>query len=261
MAAADYVGTYGGRSQFRIRLHIETAAVSGNSSAYNWWLYGEKTAASTAYSANATGWSVNIGGQVWTGNATQDFRSTNSILFGSGTAGYFGHDGNGYLNFSASASHNGDTPIGYASCAGTFSADRIAQVPGAPYSVSLNEATSVSMRYVFSGTTDGGSGITGWQIQYATDAAFTQNVSVISSNGNSVLTGLTPGTTYYVRSRGSNAVGWSAYSDVFSLMTLSGGKIRRASAWIQANPKILSANTWKNPVVMIYDAGSWKPAK
>ena len=94
-------------------------------------------------------------------------------------------------------------------------------VPGAPFPVSgtPSEVTSTSMMYQFSGTTTGGSAITGWEFQYATNAAFTGATTVVSS-GTSVVTGLTPKTMYYFRARGKNAIGWSAWSTVVSRETL-----------------------------------------
>lgn len=261
MAVWDHVGTYSGRSAYRLRLRVQSYQVSGNSSTYQWWLYAEQTAAGTAWASDPTPWSVIIGGQSWSGSGNQDFRSTNSIQLGSGVAGWFGHDGNGYLNFSASASHTGSSPIGGASLSGNMSADRIPKVPGAPFSVALDTITPVSMRYQFSGTTDGGAAIDQWQIQYATDSGFSQNIGTLNSNGTSTLTGLTPGTRYWVRARGHNGVGWGSYGDAMNALTLSGGKIYRSGAWVQANPQARSAGAWKNPIVMIRDAGVWKPAK
>lgn len=88
--------------------------------------------------------------------------------------------------------------------------------PPAPSSVGVDEITATSARYRFSGNGDGGSGIIEWQAWAATDAAFTQNVQAVSSNGTTTFTSLLPGNTYYFRSRGRNAVGWSGFSNTIS---------------------------------------------
>jgi hypothetical protein len=94
-------------------------------------------------------------------------------------------------------------------------------VPPAPTMWQPNEVTTTSMRSTFSGNGDGGSPVTSWQLQYATDAAFTANVVTITSNsGTDYLTGLTPGTTYWLRARGTNAAGTGAWATPVSQATL-----------------------------------------
>lgn len=91
-----------------------------------------------------------------------------------------------------------------------------ATVPPAPYmtgfGVNPDQITATSMRVRFNGQGDGGSPITQWNLQRATDAAFTQNVVTITSTGTSIVQGLTPGVTYWWRANGQNAVGTSAWS-------------------------------------------------
>lgn len=75
----------------------------------------------------------------------------------------------------------------------------------------LDSITATGMRSRF--WNDGnGAGSTTWELQYATNSSFT-GATTLSSSGTNVLTGLTPGTTYYFRSRGRNVSGigpWSA---------------------------------------------------
>lgn len=112
------------------------------------------------------------------------------------------------------------SPMGTASVSLSVGISNPPTVPCAPTTMGLDEPTTTTLRYRFSGNCDGGSGITGWQAQIATDAAFTKNLQTVSSSGTTVFTGLIPGTTHYARSRGSNAVGWSGWSGTSSATTL-----------------------------------------
>lgn len=96
---------------------------------------------------------------------------------------------------------------------------RIPKPPAAPSPIGVDENTTTSLRYRFSGNDDGGSPITGWQIQYADNPAF-DSATVIASGGTSTIGGLNPGTTYYFRSRGLNAYGAGPWSSVSSGTTL-----------------------------------------
>lgn len=89
-------------------------------------------------------------------------------------------------------------------------------VGGAPSMVEATSLGSGQIRVVFSGSGDtGGIGMDGsWQYQYADNPSFTA-AGLADSTGTSIFTG-TPGTTYWFRSRGHNAVGWSAWSGALS---------------------------------------------
>lgn len=93
-------------------------------------------------------------------------------------------------------------------------------VPPAPTQNQPTNITTTSMRVTFSGNGDGGRPIIGWELHWATDAAFTQNVQSVVSSGTTDVTGLTPGTTYYFRSRGRNEIGLGPFSNVVSQTTL-----------------------------------------
>jgi hypothetical protein len=104
----------------------------------------------------------------------------------------------------------------------SLSFSRIPKVPAAPTNVSPtpDEITSSSMRYRFSGGDNGGSAIIEWQIQYAKSADFTVEPLTVSSSGTSTLTSLAPGTQYWMRARGRNAIGWGSYSSAATGTTL-----------------------------------------
>jgi len=116
--------------------------------------------------------------------------------------------------------------------------------PSPPTSVGVDQITATSARYIFSGNSDGGSGILEWQAWTATDAGFTQNVQAVGSNGTTTFTGLLPGNTYYFRSRGRNAVGWSGFSNTISAYV--GLPAPTMSTWSQNGTGGLVA-TWSAP--------------
>lgn len=116
--------------------------------------------------------------------------------------------------------------------------------PAAPTSVGVDQITATSARYMFSGNSDGGSGILEWQAWAATDAGFSQNAQAVSSNGTTTFTGLLPGNTYYFRSRGRNAVGWSGFSNTISAYV--GLPAPTLNTWSQdANGGLVA--TWSAP--------------
>lgn len=93
-----------------------------------------------------------------------------------------------------------------------------ATVPPAPSSVRFSSITSTSVVTAFDGQGDGGSPITDWNLGYGTDSNTPQ--TIVSSGGTLLVSGLTPGTTYYFWSRGVNAVGAGPWSARTSMTTL-----------------------------------------
>jgi hypothetical protein len=140
------------------------------------------------------------------------------ITLGSGSR-VVGHDGagNATINIAASCKPY-QNPI--SSFSTNISLPRIPKVPGAPNGVAVDSATSSSLRYLFSGTTDGGSAITGWEAQLADNPSFS-NPTTAASNGNTTFNNLNPAVTYYFRSRGFNAIGAGPYSGTSSGATLA----------------------------------------
>lgn len=117
-------------------------------------------------------------------------------------------------------------------------------VPSAPSPIGIDQITATSMRYRFSGNSDGGSGILEWQAQTATNSGFSANVQTVSSSGTTTFTGLLPGNTYYARSRGRNGVGWGPWSSVISAYV--GLPAPTLKTWTQNSTGGLVA-TWTAP--------------
>lgn len=129
--------------------------------------------------------------------------------------------------------------------------------PGAPVSVGVDQATPTSLRYRFSGTTTGGSAITGWQAQIATNAAFTTGVQTVSSSGTTTFNNLTPATKYYFRSRGSNAVGWSGWSNTASGTTESGAYASVNGKWVPVPVNWSNGSAWTALAPLASNGTAW----
>ncbi len=85
-----------------------------------------------------------------------------------------------------------------------------ATVPAAPSQPVLSSITSTSVFVTFTDGSNGGAAIDSRQIGWGTSS--TTPSSTMSSDGSDTISGLTPGTTYYVWARTHNAKGFSAWS-------------------------------------------------
>lgn len=131
------------------------------------------------------------------------------------------------------------------------------RTPDVPSPVTLSEITQSSMRAFFTGGSNGGSPVLEWQLAWNTVNTVT-GASTMATNGTSIVTGLTPGTTYYFWARARNAVGWSAYSPVRSAKTLAGVRIKVGGVWVQAIPYVKHEGVWKVARPWARVAGTWR---
>ena len=95
--------------------------------------------------------------------------------------------------------------------------------PSQPVAPTVSSITQNSASAIWSAPSSGGSTITSYDIQIATNSGFTAglvtaNVATLSKN----FTGLAPGTNYWVRVRANNAIGSGSYSAATSFTTVSG---------------------------------------
>lgn len=133
-----------------------------------------------------------------------------------------------------------------------------ATVPAAPTPVGLDQIGHTSVRYRFSGNSDGGSPIREWQIGYGTDP---NNVQFLTgSNGNTVVGGLSLATTWYFWSRGRNDVGWGPWSSRSQARTLSSGRVKVAGTWREMVLYVKVAGSWRQAIIYNKVAGTWRYA-
>jgi hypothetical protein len=125
-----------------------------------------------------------------------------------------------------------------------------ADVPAAPTIGAMSAVGPVSAAVSWSApSTNNGSALTGYDVQWAADSGFTTGVvtqAVGTSASPYTLTGLNPATTYYVRVRAKNSIGASAWSGSLSFLTLPSVHVPNAglTAWVDAIVYIESGGAW-----------------
>lgn len=129
------------------------------------------------------------------------------------------------------------------------------QVPTAPAAPLLSSVTATSADVAFYPNSDGGSAITAWEIGWGTSSS--APTSTVSAKSPQVLTGLTPGTTYYIFVRAQNSVGWSAWSKPTKMTTVAGAYILVGTTWKLAVPYVNVGGTWKMAEAWGRNAGVW----
>lgn len=129
------------------------------------------------------------------------------------------------------------------------------QVP-AP-SLSSTDPTTIHVTWANPGTSDTP---TRYNIQASTDPTFATVAASVASTtwANAAdVTGLTPGTNYYVRVQGGTSTGWGTWSPATSLQTLSGAKVMRSGVFIDAPAYVYRNGAWQVATVYKYRNGAW----
>ena len=140
---------------------------------------------------------------------------------------------------------------------GWRSLPRLANVPNAPSSLTVDQQTQTSLRYLFRGNGDGGSPILEWQALYQ-EAPNGPQIAIGGEDGHPTVYGLKPATTYNFWSRGRNAVGWGPWSSPISGTTLSGAKIKIGGTWRDAVPYVKTGGVWRLAEPYVKSGGIWK---
>lgn len=117
-----------------------------------------------------------------------------------------------------------------------------ATVPAAPSTPALSSIASTSIFVTFTDGSNGGAAIDSRQIAYGTGTTVT-GATIVSSDGSTSITGLTPGTTYYFWARTHNSKGYSAWSSRSSAVTLNVPEATTTPALSSATPTTVTV-TW-----------------
>lgn len=134
----------------------------------------------------------------------------------------------------------------------------LAVPPPIPVPLGFDQIGPTSMRFMFSGTGNGGSPILEWQAGIADNPSFL-NPTIVSSSGTTTFTGLVPGRRYWAAGRGRNAIGWGAWSVTANASTLVGGRIRDVGVYKYALPFVRDGGVYKQARALARDGGIYKP--
>jgi hypothetical protein len=145
--------------------------------------------------------------------------------------------------------------VGWGPWSGRASAKTFS-VPTAPSAPLLSSVTATTVDVSWTDNSNGGSSITAHQIGWGTSSS--APTSTVSANSPQVVTGLTPGTTYYIFVRAQNSTGWSAWSKPTSMRTVAGVYILVGTTWKLAVPYVNVGGVWKIAEAWGRSAGVWK---
>ncbi|QPX62493.1 minor tail protein [Arthrobacter phage Truckee] len=242
---------FSGNSNYTLDVDGRLVSQSGLTSRIYWRVIVHKvnTTGHRAWGNNgSSGYADGNPGRLWTNN-NMEYNFQNGSMTGSFLIedGYFnvGHDSAGNARYYVSGGMT-LALLGSASAnTGWRTLPRIQTdtVPPAPDSLGVDSIEMTSMRYRFTSNGDGGASILQWQIGYGTSSTTPQ--SYLTSGGTSIITGLTPGTTYYFWSRGRNSVGWGPWSVRSTGRTYAGARVKYNGVWREAIPYVKHNGAWK----------------
>lgn len=262
-------GDLNGSGPFYIRLDVNYSGVqSGNSSRFDWTVY--IGCSSNGWGTYGIGGSVhvNIGGQ--TGSyplPTVDFRPSSSsarlIAVKSGST-WIAHASNGtrpgFENFASIDSNHGS--VGDGSVGGVWvDAPAIGSVPSVPGNPTFSEITATSVRVSWAASSsNGGRSIDAYLLRRR-DVVNGPYVDNSALNTSRVITGLTPGKSYFFSVYAHNSIGYSAQTAQLEVRTLSGGQVKNEDdEWDRSIPHVQVAGLPRAARALVKLAGVWKPA-
>lgn len=117
-------------------------------------------------------------------------------------------------------------------------------------------ATVASVNW-FPPTDSGGATITHYEVQRSESSSFTSPTITSDTASPTPLSGLLPGTTYYVRVRAVNPTGAGAFSPSVSFQTLSGVKVGNGTAWRDAIVWLGDGSAWVMTQVKRGNGSTW----
>lgn len=134
-----------------------------------------------------------------------------------------------------------------------------AGVPSAPSSISATRTARDVVIIVGSSATNGGSTITGYYVQYSSDAGSTWSTAQLLTGGTYTYVGLTAGLTYRFRSYATNAIGSSDYATSTDVFVPAGGKRFDGSGWNSTTiAKRYDGSAWVDlTIAKRYNGSTW----
>ena len=180
--------------------------------------------------ANATSYEIAYEDNAWWGGKTESV----SIMFSSVDGPYYLFGASDYSTsyFKVRAVFADGTKTAWSSTV-------LATAPATPTSVTAN-LSGADINVSWSAPANNGSQITGYTVEYADNADFTNALSVESAGTSTTLTGLIAGSTYYVRVKANNVLGSSAWTQSASCITKAPVVIS-GSPWFGTNNQMYMA--------------------
>lgn len=133
------------------------------------------------------------------------------------------------------------------------------RVPDSPTAPTLSDITQVSASVSWSQNYDGGSLVDHYDLAWTLTNTLPTAANLTGiANSPQVVTGLTPGTTYYFWARAHNAYGNSPWSNPTVMKTIAGAKLLVGAVWKDAVPYVRVAGVWKVARPWAKVAGVWK---
>lgn len=116
---------------------------------------------------------------------------------------------------------------------------RIGRAPGKTPRPSVSNITARGLRLAWSAASRGHADIVEYQVQRATNSAFSGAVAASAGNNRAIdLETLNPGTDYWFRVRARNGDGWGAWSDAVAARTLSGAYVGKGGSFPSAEVRV-----------------------
>lgn len=166
------------------------------------------------------------------------------------------HNSDGTKTFTAAVSLNGwQDQVSNGST--SFALPTIARLSNAPSTPVISNITQKTLDVTF---TDGGGGaaVDSRQISYSTSGTDPNAGTIVSSDGSTSISALTPGTLYYFWARTHNSAGYSAWSARAQAQTIAGARVKHGGVWKQAIPYVRSGGVWKVARGWSKSLGVWK---
>jgi hypothetical protein len=149
--------------------------------------------------------------------------------------------------------------VGAGGWSGTGFFDTVAAVPAAPTGLTATAVFPDGVNLSWVAPDNGGTPITNYLIQAATNASFTTGLTSQNS-GTSLITGvgsLLPATTYYFRVFAQSLAGTGPASAVYSTVTTSSARVKKNNLWTNVRVWVKVAGVWKVPRTHKKKDGSW----
>jgi hypothetical protein len=204
------------------------------------------------------------------------WQDSGDILFSGGEAIEYGYTASGSIRFarSSTAAPTGSTGdvydgSGYRWPGSLSMIYRYWESPSAPgfSSVVANDDGDVLTITTSAPSDSGGAAVSGYRIQRARNSGFSTGLSTVDSAGSTIMTGLTPGQTYYLRVTARNTVTntasklggpWSSTYTITMPDPAGAGRIYSGGSFVSAAVRRWNGSSWADAEGRRYNGSTWQ---